>query len=88
MADLSDTSSKMQEFFLGHLSMDTKAVSWLCTVSVGGVCVCVHEYFIADVSYASMSCGPPYIPLPHQMFVKLNPWMAAIEDGAHRLYCV
>lgn len=51
------------------------------------MCVCssIHEYFIADVSYASVSCSPPP---PHQMFVKLNPWMPAIEDDAHLLYCV
>ena len=42
-------------------------LSRLYTVSVVGVCVCVRlsvdEYFIADVSYASMSCSPP-LPLP------------------------
>lgn len=44
----------------------------------------VHEYFIADVSYASVGYS---LPQPHHV-CEIESLVPAIEDGAHLLYCV
>lgn len=86
----SDTSSKTLDLFLGHLSMLQR--KWnllrLCTVSVVGVCVCSWIFYCwCKLCINELQFLLP-LPPPHQMFVKLNPWMPAIEDGAPLLYCV
>lgn len=84
----SDTSSITLDLFLGHLSMlqRKRDLLRLCTVSVVGVCswifYCWCKLCINELQALLL------LPPPHQMFVKLNPWMPAIEDGAPLLYCV